>query len=44
MERRFRICLDELLDNAEVPAGLMRGVFPRLGAFLRPFVEVLVGL
>jgi len=41
MERRFRIRLDELLDDAEVPAGLMRGVFPRLEAFLRPFVEAL---
>jgi SRSO17 transposase len=41
MERRFRIRLDELLDDAAVPAGLMRGVFPRLEAFLRPFVEAL---
>jgi SRSO17 transposase len=41
MDRRFRIRLDELLDDAEVPAGLMRGVFPRLEAFLRPFAEAL---
>src|SRR5579872_1489365 len=41
MERRFRIRLDELLEDAEVPAGLMRGVFPRLEAFLRPFVATL---
>jgi SRSO17 transposase len=41
MERRFRVRLDELLDDAEVPPGLMRGVFPRLGAFLRPFVDAL---
>jgi SRSO17 transposase len=41
MERRFRVRLDELLQDAEVPAGLMRGVFPRLEAFLRPFVEAL---
>jgi SRSO17 transposase len=41
MERRFRVRLDELLDDAEVPPGLMRGVFPRLEAFLRPFVEAL---
>src|SRR3984957_11855888 len=41
MERRFRIRLDELLDDAEVPPGLMRGVFPRLEAFLRPFVAAL---
>jgi hypothetical protein len=41
MERRFRIRLDELLDDAEVPPGLMRGVLPRLEAFLRPFVRAL---
>ncbi len=41
MERRFRVRLEELLDDAEVPAGLMRGVFPRLEAFLAPFVEAL---
>jgi SRSO17 transposase len=41
MERRFRVRLDELLDDAEVPPGLMRGVFPRLEAFLRPFVDAL---
>jgi SRSO17 transposase len=41
MERRFRVRLEELLDDAEVPPGLMRGVFPRLVAFLQPFVEVL---
>jgi hypothetical protein len=41
MERRFRVRLDELLDDAEVPPGLMRGVLPRLEAFLRPFVDTL---
>ena len=41
MDRRFRVRLEELLDDAEVPAGLMRGVFPRLEAFLLPFVETL---
>ena len=41
MERRFRVRLEELLDDAEVPAGLMRGLFPRLEAFLAPFVEAL---
>lgn len=41
MERRFRIRLEELLDDAEVPPGLMRGVFPRLESFLAPFVEAL---
>jgi SRSO17 transposase len=41
MERRFRIRLEELRDDAEVPPGLMRGVFPRLEAFLAPFVATL---
>jgi SRSO17 transposase len=41
MERRFRVRLEELLEDAEVPPGLMRGVFPRLEAFLQPFVEAL---
>jgi len=41
MERRFRIRLQELVDDAEVPPGLLRGVFPRLEAFLTPFVETL---
>ena len=41
MERRFRVHLDELLDDAEVPPGLMRGVLPRLEVFLRPFVATL---
>ena len=41
MERRFRVRLDELLEDAEVPPGLLRGVFPRLEAFLQPFVEAL---
>ena len=41
MERRFRVRLDELLDDAEVPPGLLRGVLPRLEAFLQPFVDVL---
>jgi SRSO17 transposase len=41
MERRFRVRLDELLDDAEVPPGLLRGVLPRLEAFLEPFVASL---
>src|SRR5262249_25609485 len=41
MERRYRVRLDELLDDAEVPPGLLRGALPRLEAFLRPFVEAL---
>jgi SRSO17 transposase len=42
MERRFRVRLDELLDDAEVPLSLLRGALPRLGEFLRPFVNSLI--
>src|SRR6267142_5576426 len=41
MERRFRVRLDELLDDAEVPVTLVRGVLPHLEAFLQPFVAAL---
>ncbi len=41
MERRFRIRLDELLIDAEVSTGLLRGVIPRLEAFLQPFLMAL---
>jgi SRSO17 transposase len=41
MERRFRLRLDELLDDAQVRPSLLRGVLPRLGAFLQPFVAAL---
>jgi len=41
MERRFRVRLDELLDDAQVRPGLLRGVLPRLDAFLQPFVAAL---
>jgi SRSO17 transposase len=41
MERRFRIRLDELLIDAEVCTGLLRGVMPRLEAFLEPFLKAL---
>jgi SRSO17 transposase len=41
MERRFRVRLDELLDDAQVRPSLLRGVLPRLESFLQPFVEVL---
>jgi SRSO17 transposase len=41
MERRFRVRLDELLGDAEVPNSLLRDVMPRLESFLRPFVAVL---
>jgi len=41
MERRFRVRLDELLNDAEVRPSLLRGVLPRLEAFLQPFVAAL---
>jgi SRSO17 transposase len=41
MERRFRVRLDELLEDAEVPPGLLRGVLPRLETFLESFVASL---
>jgi SRSO17 transposase len=41
MERRFRIRLDELLDDAVIPDSLLRGVMPRLESFLKPFVAAL---
>jgi hypothetical protein len=41
MERRFRVRLEELLDDSEVHSGLMRGALLRLEAFLRPFVQTL---
>src|SRR5213593_3012893 len=41
MERRFRTRLDELLDDAAVGRGLVRGLMPRLEGFLTPFVQAL---
>jgi hypothetical protein len=41
MERRFRVRLEELLDDAKVRPSLLRGVMPRLELFLEPFVESL---
>jgi len=41
MERRFRVRLNELLADAEVGAGIMRGVLPRLESFLQPFIRAL---
>src|SRR5689334_21621206 len=41
MERRFRARLDELLDDAEVRPGLLRGIATRLEEFLGPFAESL---
>jgi SRSO17 transposase len=38
MERRYQARLDELLDDAQVRPGLLRGLLPRLEAFLEPFV------
>jgi SRSO17 transposase len=42
VERRFQARLDELLDDAVVPLSLLRGVLPRLGEFLGPFVASLI--
>jgi SRSO17 transposase len=41
MERRFRTRLNELLGDAEVHPGLLRGMAPRLARFVRPFAECL---
>src|SRR4051794_32910540 len=41
MERRYQARLDELLGDAEVRPGLLRGLLPRLEAFLEPFVRSL---
>lgn len=41
MERRFRVRLDELLDDAVVEPALLRGLLPRLERFLEPFVASL---
>ncbi len=41
MERRFRVRLDELRNDAEVSPHLLRGLMPRLESFLRPFAELL---
>lgn len=41
MERRFRIRLDELRNDAEVRLSVLTGVLPRLESFLQPFVGAL---
>jgi SRSO17 transposase len=41
MERRFRVRLDELLNDAKVRPSLLQGVVPRLESFLQPFFEAL---
>src|SRR4051812_34482841 len=38
MEPRYRERLDELIQDAEVPLGLLRDSLPRLVTFLEPFV------
>jgi SRSO17 transposase len=39
MERRYRVRLGELLDDAVVPDNLVRGLVPRLESFLQPFAQ-----
>lgn len=41
MERRFRVRLDELRNDAQVPPRLFQDVLPRLETFLQPFVASL---
>jgi SRSO17 transposase len=41
MQKRFRIRLDELLQDAEVGPAVLRGMLPRLQRFLEPFVASL---
>jgi SRSO17 transposase len=41
MDRRFRVRLGELLDDAKVRPGLLRGVAARLDEFVRPFAASL---
>src|SRR4051795_8900982 len=41
MEPRYRERLDELIQDAEVPLGLLRDSLPRLVTFLEPFVAPL---
>jgi SRSO17 transposase len=38
MQQRFRVRLEELLDDAEVSPAVLRGMLPRLERFLGPFV------
>jgi hypothetical protein len=41
MQKRFRLRLDELLQDAEVGPAVLRGMLPRLQHFLGPFVASL---
>jgi SRSO17 transposase len=42
VERRYRVRLEELLDDAVVRPGLLRDLLPRLETFLEPFVRPLL--
>jgi SRSO17 transposase len=41
MERRFKVRLDELLEDAVVAPAVFRGVLPRLEKFVQPFAACL---
>jgi SRSO17 transposase len=41
MEPRFRVRLDQLRDDAQIPPGLTRGLLSRIEAFLQPFADSL---
>ena len=43
MEHRFESRLNEMLDQAQVSPEILRGVLPRLEAFVEPFAENLPG-
>jgi SRSO17 transposase len=42
MERRYRIRLEEMMEDAFIPPDLLRDALPRLGAFLEPFARCLL--
>ncbi len=39
MERRFKVRMEALLSDCEVPAGMFQGMLPRLRKFVEPFLE-----
>jgi SRSO17 transposase len=41
MQKRFRVRLDEVLQEAEVDPAVLRGMLPRLERFLEPFADAL---
>jgi SRSO17 transposase len=43
MDRRFEQRFDQMMDQAEVPPELLRGLLPRVALFLEPFLESLAG-